>query len=134
MKKIFPFSTNFPFLPTTNMADSYAEQEARISRALEDYTSGKNQNLSALAREYRIYYPRDRAANPPILELITPSASYPLQYPRKRGQRVQIDVQYHYRFGPFPLVSPISPVQRSFSHSPCVPAEPIARSLFQYEQ
>jgi hypothetical protein len=54
MKKIFPFSTNFPYLPTNNMADSYAEQEARISRALEDYTSGKNQNLSALAREYRV--------------------------------------------------------------------------------
>jgi hypothetical protein len=60
MKKIFPFSTNFPFLPTTNIADSYAEQEVRISRALEDYTCGKNQNLSALAREYRVNYQRLR--------------------------------------------------------------------------
>jgi hypothetical protein len=60
MKKIFPFPTNFPFLPTTNMTDSYAEQEARISRALEDYTSGKNQNLSALAREHRVNYQRLR--------------------------------------------------------------------------
>ncbi|OKP02203.1 hypothetical protein PENSUB_7186 [Penicillium subrubescens] len=42
------------------MADSYAEQEARISRALEDYTSGKNQNLSALTREYRVNYQRLR--------------------------------------------------------------------------
>jgi hypothetical protein len=56
MKKFFPFPTNFSFLPTTNIADSYAEQEARVSRALEDYTSGKNQNLSALAREYRVNY------------------------------------------------------------------------------
>jgi hypothetical protein len=42
------------------MADSYAEQEVRISRALEDYTSGKNQDLSVLVREYRVNYQRLR--------------------------------------------------------------------------
>jgi hypothetical protein len=45
MKKIFPFSTNFPFLPTTSMADSYAEEAARISNALEAYNYSRNQKL-----------------------------------------------------------------------------------------
>jgi hypothetical protein len=45
MKKNLPISHNFSLLPTTNMTDSYAEQEARISRAPEYYTSGKNHNF-----------------------------------------------------------------------------------------
>jgi hypothetical protein len=45
MKKIFPFSTNLPSLPTTNIANSYAEEEARISNALEIYNYSRNQKL-----------------------------------------------------------------------------------------
>jgi hypothetical protein len=45
-----------PILPTTTMANSYAEEEDRINSALEAYNSGKNRNLSALAREYRVSY------------------------------------------------------------------------------
>jgi hypothetical protein len=40
------------------MANSYAEEEDRINSALEAYNSGKNRNLSALAREYRVSYQR----------------------------------------------------------------------------
>jgi hypothetical protein len=45
MKKIFPFPTNLPSLPTTNMANSYAEEEARVSNALEAYNYSRNQKL-----------------------------------------------------------------------------------------
>jgi hypothetical protein len=45
MKKIFPFSNKFPFLLTTNIADSYTEEEARISNALEVYNYSRNQKL-----------------------------------------------------------------------------------------
>jgi hypothetical protein len=42
------------------MASSYAEDEDRIINALKAYQSGKNHNLSALAREYGVSYWRLR--------------------------------------------------------------------------
>jgi hypothetical protein len=42
------------------MANSYSEEEDRIISALEAYRSGKNRNLSALAREYGVPYQRLR--------------------------------------------------------------------------
>jgi hypothetical protein len=54
--KITLFPSNLLSSPATTMANSYSEEEDCIISALEAYRSGKNRNLSALAREYGVPY------------------------------------------------------------------------------
>jgi hypothetical protein len=42
------------------MPKSYEEEEKRIEKALEAYNTSENRNLSALARDYGVSYPRLR--------------------------------------------------------------------------